>query len=212
MQAEEYKRCKTCGEMRPLAEFHRQRSGALGRRSICRGCRCPGERGRPITPREIVIDDAFGHWLAGFIDGEGSFTITAGRGRGSAVCALSLGLRDDDRPILDDIACTTGLGRVFNHHRSGTSRPRAVWKVYSRPDCAALVNLLDRYPLRAKKARDYAIWREAVGVWTAVIYRGPGAPALNRPTWDRMAVLREEIRKVRIYTEHGAASISAAGK
>jgi hypothetical protein len=42
--------------------------------------------------------------------------------------------------------------------------------------------VLDRYPLRAKKRRDYAIWREAVLEWATVPF--------GRQDWAKMAALR----------------------
>ncbi len=116
-----------------------------------------------------MIDDAFGHWLAGLFDGEGCFTITArGRGRGSFAPSFTLCLREDDSEIVDEIARATGLGRVYHvvHRRPGVrDRFRVEWKVYRKDDVAALARLLDRYPLRSKKARDFLLWREAVRIW-----------------------------------------------
>jgi NAD-dependent SIR2 family protein deacetylase len=38
------KRCSKCGEVKPLEEFHRDRSKKLGRRSRCRECERQSER------------------------------------------------------------------------------------------------------------------------------------------------------------------------
>jgi hypothetical protein len=63
------------------------------------------------------IDDGFGHWLAGFADGEGSFNI--GHPKRPAApsynCSFSIGLRIDDLPILEEIERRTGIGRLSVH-------------------------------------------------------------------------------------------------
>lgn len=141
-----------------------------------------------------MIDATLGHWLAGFADGEGSFQIVAPAG--SHVCRFHLGLRHDDRAILDMVCAETGLGVVYVQQRvtpsptRNNTRPQATWRVSRKEDCAALVVLFDRFPLRSKKARDYAVWREAVLVWTASGYcRDQG----------RLAELRAALTEARRY-------------
>lgn len=109
-----------------------------------------------------MIDDAFGHWLAGFIDGEGCFRIHSQKRGRYLTPAFHLKLRADDRPILEEIARRVGAGRLYDMPAHGTSRPGTVWRCQSQADCRALAAVLDRYPLRAKKAREYAVWREAL--------------------------------------------------
>lgn len=108
-----------------------------------------------------VVDRDFGHWLAGFIDGEGCFYITRDNQRAVYRARFSLSLRSDDRPILDEARDRTGLGRVHNYKGQNANQVSR-WMIQSRADTEALVALLDRFPLRAKKRNDYAIWREAV--------------------------------------------------
>jgi hypothetical protein len=150
-----------------------------------------------------MVDDAFGHWLAGFIDGEGSFCIVPNRGGYSA--KFQLKLRDDDGAILLEIALRTGMGRLVAEQRRTASRPNdnpaTVWKVQSKGDCLALIRLLDRYPLRAKKARDYAIWREAVLEWNGMApgRRRPAGGGLCHSDWAPMAALGAQLREARVY-------------
>jgi hypothetical protein len=75
-------------------------------------------------------------------------------------------------------------------HRLG--RPGAWQQVSSKGDCLTLVGILDRFPLRAKKRRDYAIWREAVMVLA------------QAPDWERMGELHEALRRGRVYSESAA--------
>jgi len=108
------------------------------------------------------MDDAFGNWLAGFIDGEGYFGIFTNDGR--YICAFAVGLHPCERPVLDDVLERTGLGTIHTQARM------VRWQIRARGDCVGLIELLDRYPLRSRKAADYALWREAV------LSREAGAP------------------------------------
>lgn len=152
------------------------------------------------------IDRDFGNWLAGFTDGEGSFAITRSV-RPTATqtyfgCIIALGLRDDDRAILEEIMARTGCGRIYNQKRiEEGSKPRAVWKVFSRADCMRMVQVFDQFPLRAKKARDFTVWREGVAVWTRT-RRGPGTIRGNGIAWEQMAVLKRRLESGRAYPDH----------
>lgn len=154
------------------------------------------------------IDPGFGHWLAGFIDGEGCFAIATNSNRRypSRCCHLRIQLRDDDTAILEAIRDKTGCGAIY-HRTDGPYSPRSSWYCYSRPDAVAMVEILDRYPLRAKKARDFAIWREAVHVWTQT-RRGPGTTPGNLVAWRRMAELQEALQRGRRYAGHSAVPVS----
>lgn len=138
----------------------------------------------------VPLDDAFGHWLAGFIDGEGCFLIGEFEGRYHPTMVLKL--RDDDRVLLDEIVECTGVGYVRDRKAQGNSRPCTAWHVGSQADCVALVDLLDAYPMRSRKARDYAVWRRAVAVWVA---GRRGQPE----RWNRLARLAAELRLARTY-------------
>lgn len=154
--------------------------------------------------------DAFGHWLAGFIDGEGCFGIDpCNNGRGHYSCRFTLKLRADDADILREIHRRLGIGRLSRPRidNGATSTIKACpvmrWTVNNKADCVALVALLDRCPLRAKKAGDYALWREAVIAWQSVeraTGRSPASKlAANRRTWAAMARLREQLLLGRVY-------------
>jgi hypothetical protein len=114
----------------------------------------------------MQIDSAFGNWLAGFIDGEGCFTIRHSKRVGSVGCSFILSVRFDDAEIIEEIHRRTDIGRVRVRDRTGgpglNGKPQVLWAVNSVPDCLRLAALLDEHPLRAKKRRDYAIWRLAL--------------------------------------------------
>lgn len=143
------------------------------------------------------IDRDWGNWFAGFTDGEGSFLINK-RYRnnpcGDYQCRFAIQLRDDDRVILEEIHETLGLGTLYDrpaNTRGGHNcQPSTMFHVATINDCAELVKVFDKYPLRAKKKRDFDIWKTAVG-------------EVQKPIDERDAELLEycyqEIREVRKY-------------
>ena len=134
----------------------------------------------------------FGHWFAGFLDGEGCFTIRARKTRQHYELACAITLRADDVEVLREIQSRTGLGRIrFKSHSRGPQSLQAAWEVTRKGECVALVALLDEYPLRAKKRRDYAIWREAVLLWARARARGND--------WSAIEALRQQLMALRAF-------------
>lgn len=153
--------------------------------------------GKPWDAFDGREDAGFASWLAGFIDGEGCFTVK-GHSRGTYAPSFRIKLRSDDAGILEGIRRTVGIGTVSNIPGSGGSEDQVAWTVSDKEGCQRLVDLLDKYPLRAKKRNDFLIWREAVCEWTT-------RPRGNR--WDgpadqtRIKALREALMEGRHYTE-----------
>jgi site-specific DNA-methyltransferase (adenine-specific) len=120
----------------------------------------------PTTAHGISV---FEGWLAGFIAGEGCFRIQAHKGGTYYTCQFSIHLRADDAPIL--LACQKRVGGriVFHDERENKqgikSKPDVRWLIESRDDCLRLAGILDRVPLFAKKANDYALWRRGLNLW-----------------------------------------------
>jgi hypothetical protein len=146
------------------------------------------------------ITEDFGNWLAGFIAGEGCFQIAPQNvsvGFCSYCTKCIVKLREDDRPVLDEIHERTGLGSVTWKSEKAPPgrvwRPQAAWQVQSRADCLRLVAILDAHPLRAKKARVFAVWRLAVLVGAQRRNGGNWALEHNQLLWERMAELRVEL-------------------
>ena len=137
------------------------------------------------------MQDDQGNFLAGLIVGEGCFDIAVGPGhRSPHRCSFVMRMRADDVHILDEMRNATLLGSVRIHTPKGKN-PIAQWRVSSMEDCQILVAILDKYSLRSsKKAREYAIWREAVQVWC-------GYPEPDR--WPKMAELRNKLRDERVF-------------
>lgn len=140
-------------------------------------------------------DAGFAYWLSGLIDGEGHFAIKA-HSRGTHAPAFTLKMRADEEGALRIIQRHLGIGSIGFEPRE--PNPMVKWTVQDKAGCQRLVDLLDKYPLRAKKRMDYATWREAVCEWA-------GRPRGNR--WhgatdnSHMAVLRERLMAGRQYVE-----------
>lgn len=140
-------------------------------------------------------DAAFAYWLAGLIDGEGCFTIKA-HTRGTHAPAFSLHMRADEEGTLRLIERTLRIGSIT--HSAREPHPMVRWTVQDKAGCGRLVDLLDKYPLRAKKRIDYATWREAVCEWTS---RPRGNRWRGAADNTRMAHLRKRLMTTRGYVE-----------
>lgn len=82
-------------------------------------------------------------------------------------------------------------------------------RIETKEGCRRLVDVLDRFPLRAKKARDYAIWREAVLTWQGAVHSNAVA---NAPIWEAMDRLRIDLIAVRAYDCAPTADARRAGE
>lgn len=123
----------------------------------------------PFGKERIHVKKLHPQYVAGFIDGEGSFSVSINRHRtlrrGAEVKAeFEIELRADDREILERIIATIGCGRIYDcsYERYGWY-PHAKLKITSSKDIATyLFPLLDRYPLQAKKREVYKLFRVIV--------------------------------------------------
>lgn len=123
-----------------------------------------------IAPFPDHIDrNHFGSWLSGFTDGEGSFNLvwmTRKNRLPIAHARFNIRLRLDDRPVLDTIASyfKVGVVRCFNYPSTRlNANPSADYIVNKIRDLnAVVVPHFERYPLLAKKSRDFHIWKQGV--------------------------------------------------
>jgi hypothetical protein len=117
-------------------------------------------KGIPKTP------EGWGHWLAGLVDGEGSFMLIQRTANRATEARFSMTLRHDDTPILQEIQRTLGLGKIHGPyiHSAGSlnQQPQVRWDVAARGDCEILRRFFLRYPLRTKKRVSFQVWAEAV--------------------------------------------------
>lgn len=110
-------------------------------------------------------------------------------------CNCVVNVRCDDRKLLESLALMTGVGSIHEIAAKRTSRPQASWQITRKSDCLRLVDLLRDFPLRGRKALDFAAWAAAVEIWTC---GDPTIRIINRD-WSGIAYFYERIREVRRY-------------
>lgn len=145
-----------------------------------------------------VIDPYFGHWFAGFVDGEGCFLIP--RIGKSYRCIFNLHLRRDDRPILEEIHSTLEIGKLwdlpsYSKRLGNRDSPSTRWEVTRKQEIIVLQDVFRTFPLRAKKTTDFAIWSKAVDEWKLHTNRWDAV------SWDSMIALKQQLQESRKYTE-----------
>lgn len=149
--------------------------------------------------------EAFGHWLAGFTAGEGTFDLVRckypqPRGRYAWYWSprFRIGLRDDDAAILEECHRRYG-GNLQRHKASKTSNTKAsiTWAITGAKGCMAIVKLFRCHPLRGKKQRDFDIWALAVE-HMAETCNGRGRYASGR-NHAYLQSLHDALRATRVY-------------
>jgi len=115
---------------------------------------------------KMRISDEQGYWLAGYLDGEATFNcsiyIPKSKERKRAARNVNIEMRvaarADEYLLLSECRELTGLGNLYYRPKQTgegypvNGKPCWVWTVASKADCQALVELLERYPLRSKSA------------------------------------------------------------
>lgn len=147
-----------------------------------------------------------GDWLAGFIDGEGSFNIS--HHGGNYQPRFGLKLRDDDSSILKEIQEFIGVGTLRN------SKCSPITSKYYSPnardqyrldiigsDNTKLVEILNNYQLRSKKSRDFVIWKKAVEIYSKSLFNRWSDSNLKKLRNDQLSALKIELETTRRYHE-----------
>ncbi len=138
------------------------------------------------------------HYIAGFIDGEGSFVFFFSPRRDmksgfETNLDFQIELRIDDREILERIKETLGCGiiNVLNYERYEKWMTHVKYRIGRISDLRnILIPLLREYPLQAKKRKNFEIFAEAVEIkWQKGHKTEEGM--------KRLQILREEIIKLR---------------
>jgi len=123
----------------------------------------------PIGKEQIHRSKLNPYYVVGFIDGEGSFSVSIGRNktmrrRLEVRPEFEMELRADDQEILERILLTVGCGKIYDcsYERYGWF-PHSKYKITSVRDMEKhLFPFLDKYPPQAKKAEVYKMFRKIV--------------------------------------------------
>jgi hypothetical protein len=100
----------------------------------------------------------------------------------------------------------TRFGRVAAIHRprslspvkaAGKSAPQVCWTVTSKLECARLSEILTQFPLRGRKALEFAIWASAVVTLAQAL---PGRPYSERSA-QRLARAAGQRHSLRLYVD-----------
>ncbi len=153
-------------------------------------------------------DEAMAWWLTGLTDGEGSFFATANARNNDPryarlLLVFVIGLRLDDMPALRSLHEWTQVGRLYTNGSTGgraNGYPQGQWRV-TRLDHLhnRIIPLFDAHPLRTKKARDYAVWREIVTLArSSTGYQGH-SQRRSPEDWEKLRGLCKQLRAVRAY-------------
>jgi hypothetical protein len=128
--------------------------------------------------------------LAGFVDAEGSFGVRPTNAGRSWVCDFRLSQRDDDASVLARIQRLTGLGVLTPYPARANSKPQTTWSIRSQIECLRLVQILEEFPLRGRKQREFVVWAEAVTQWNG---RRRERAAAMRHASERLRCLRRYV-------------------
>jgi site-specific DNA-methyltransferase (adenine-specific) len=143
------------------------------------------------SPDSPPIDADFAHWLAGFVDGEGCFSVHKKTVNGCETydCQFSLALRADDAPIVEEIQQRLGGIGTIARREPQASNPQVRYCISSQSDCLFLREIFTVFPLRAKKRRDFIAWSHALDCWLE-----------HQPReWADMAYYRDALMAVKCY-------------
>lgn len=148
----------------------------------------------PLGKEQIQQEKLPPHYVSGFIDGEGSFSVSIGKNReyrrGVEIRPeFEIEVRADDREVLERILVTLGCGKIYDcsYERYGWY-PHLKYKITNSHDLVHfLFPFLDAYPLHAKKREVYKLFREII-----VIYRAK--EHLSDKGYARVVDIRDQMR------------------
>lgn len=136
------------------------------------------------------LESDWGWFLAGFVTGEASLNINK-NGETRLLPRFQVAVRVDDLDLLRALGERAGIGRIYAPLKTGgNSAPAACWSIASRDELVACCEVLDRFPLRGRKLREYAIWKDAVHAYAG---RDEGYR-------DELAALRRALQEERAYS------------
>ncbi|MDR1300624.1 MAG: LAGLIDADG family homing endonuclease [Candidatus Nomurabacteria bacterium] len=110
------------------------------------------------------------HYIVGFVDGEGCFSITLnknGTRLPEARLIFEIELREDDLPILEKIRERLDCGNIYHldYARYAKWRPHVKYKVSNFKDISEkIIPFFKKYPPRAKKSESFAKFCQAAEI------------------------------------------------
>jgi len=111
------------------------------------------------------------HYITGFVDGEGCFCVSMSKHktlkrRLEVRPEFEIEVRWDDRPILERIQATLGCGTIYDlQYQRYEWQPHAKYKVTRIKDLLEkVVPFFERYPLQAKKAKSFEVFKTVVAM------------------------------------------------
>lgn len=113
-----------------------------------------------IKLSEKMTDEQFTQWFAGFVDGEGYFSIVIAK---NSIISFRFGihLHIDDLKALEFIKHKLGCGLILSSSANNTAR----FELNSINDIVTkLIPLLDKFPLNGIKYLDYLAFKEAIAI------------------------------------------------
>ncbi len=110
------------------------------------------------------------HYITGFVDGEGCFSVSIGRKRFKVPevrLIFEIELREDDEPILKEIQKVLKCGSIYNlrYDRYKKWRPHVKFKVSSFKDIKErIIPFFKRYPPQAKKRKQFDLFCQVADI------------------------------------------------
>ncbi len=104
------------------------------------------------------------HYITGFVDGEGCFSVSIGQKRfrvPEVRLYFEIELREDDEPILKEIQKVLGCGAIhyLKYERYQKWRPHVKLKVGSFKDIKEkIIPFFKKYPPQAKKKKQFDLF------------------------------------------------------
>lgn len=149
----------------------------------------------PIKKEQIQCEKLNPHYVCGFIDGEGSFSISFNRHK-TMKLGVTVGpefeieLRADDKEILKRIAKTLDCGIIYDcSYERYSWYPHTKYKITSRKELEEkLFPFLDKYHLQAKKKKVYRLFKQ-------IVLLMKNKEHLSRKGMSKIAKLRDQMRR-----------------
>lgn len=146
------------------------------------------------------MDINFGNYLAGLIDGEGSFGLHEHRQhkhlKPMYYPRFNIHMRADDMPILLQVQEFLGVGKIYIHNNIDRN-PMVSYQIDNVKDLMKIIEVLDVCPLRAKKSQEYKIWR------TCVLMKQ------KRGRHEYLPIAYEQLKALKAYSVGSETTISA---